>query len=205
MQIRKGQLLILIVNLLALACFSVHFIRNANYEFVIYIAVIVFFLVVFIATNHKVYYPNALLWALTAWAVMHMVGGAMFINGVKLYEIILIPLSQDLPIFRYDQLVHIVGFATATATMFYILKPLLKERLEGYWALSIIVISAGLGIGALNEIVEFITSVIVSESGVGGYLNTSLDLVSDLIGAGLAMLIIRIAERDFFAKAPVEK
>lgn len=204
MQIRKGQLAILIINLLALAGFSVHFIAKANYEFVIYIAVIAFFLVVFLATNHKVYYPNALLWALTAWAVMHMAGGAVFINGIKLYEIILIPLSSKYPIFRYDQLVHIIGFATATVAMFYILKPLLREQLEGYWALSIIVISAGLGVGALNEIIEFITAVIVSEVGVGGYLNTSLDLVSDLIGATLAMITIRVAERDFFSGSSVK-
>jgi len=50
---------------------------------------------------------------------------------------------------------------------------------------------AGLGVGALNEIIEFIIAQIVPETGVGGYLNTSLDLVSNLIGAILAMLYIK--------------
>ncbi|MFA5553809.1 MAG: hypothetical protein WCZ89_04415 [Phycisphaerae bacterium] len=50
-------------------------------------------------------------------------------------------------------------------------------------------------------IAEFFTSLIVPESGVGGYINTSLDLVADLIGAILAMFVIRIFERDFFANS----
>jgi len=200
MHIKKGQLSILAVNLAALAVFAVLFFVRSNYEFVIYIGVIVFFLILIAATSHRVYYPNALLWALTAWAIMHMAGGAVYINKVRLYEIILVPLSQSIPVFRYDQLVHIVGFATATVTMFYVLKPLLRADMERFAALSIIIVAAGLGIGALNEIVEFITGMIVPESGVGGYLNTSLDLVSDLIGAVLAMGIIRVSERKFFRK-----
>ena len=203
MHIRKGQLTILIFNLLALAGFSVHFFIKGNYEFIIYVGVIAFFLIVFIATNAKIYYPNTLLWALTVWAVMHMAGGSVFIKGVKLYEIILIPLSATIPIFRYDQLVHIIGFATATATMFYILKPLLRPQLKSFWALSIIIIFAGLGIGAFNEILEFVTSLIVPESGVGGYLNTSLDLVSNLIGAILAMFIIRLTNGNLLEKETI--
>jgi uncharacterized membrane protein YjdF len=84
--------------------------------------------------------------------------------------------------------------------MFYVLKPLLKPKLDGYWALSIVVIMAGLGIWALNEIVEFIATLIVAETGVGGYINTSLDLVSDLVGAIIAMFLIRVIEADFFKK-----
>ena len=44
----------------------------------------------------------------------------------------------------------------------------------------------------INELLEFIATVLVPETGVGGYVNTSLDLVSDLIGAILAMVIIRL-------------
>lgn len=190
----------MIVNLLAIAGFSVHFIAKANYEFIMYIGVITFFLIVFVATNSKVYYPNGLLWGLTLWALMHLAGGALYFNGTLLYSIMLIPLSEKLPIFRYDQLVHIIGFGVSTMVMFYVLKPLLKPKLDGYWALSIVVIMAGLGIGALNEIVEFIATLIVAETGVGGYINTSLDLVSDLVGAIIAMFLIRVIEADFFKK-----
>ena len=41
----------------------------------------------------------------------------------------------------------------------------------------------GLGFGGLNEIIEFGATVISPNTGVGGYVNTALDLVADLIGA----------------------
>jgi uncharacterized membrane protein YjdF len=198
MFIRKGQLPILIFNLLAIAFFSYRFLKLANYEFIIYIGVIVFFLIVIAATNSRIYYPNLLLWGLTLWAFMHMSGGGIRFGDGCLYDIILIPISSKYPILRYDQVVHTVGFAVATAVMFYLLKPILKPGLDKFTALSIVVVMAGLGVGALNEIIECLVSAIVSESGVGGYVNTSLDLIADLIGAILAMVILRITERDFF-------
>jgi hypothetical protein len=42
---------------------------------------------------------------------------------------------------------------------------------------------AGMGLGALNEIVEFIAVLTLPETGVGGYVNTSLDLTANTIGA----------------------
>ncbi len=185
----------MIFNCCALLVFSAHFLIKINYEFIIYIGVILFFLTVIIISNRKVCYPNTVLWLLTLWAVLHMAGGSLYLNNVKLYEMMILPLSQTYPVLRYDQLVHIIGFGAATLTLFYILKPLLQPELKTWTAVSIIVFAAGLGIGALNEIIEFVTSCIVPESGVGGYLNTSLDLVADFIGALLALIIIRIRHR----------
>ncbi len=65
------------------------------------------------------------------------------------------------------------------------------KKMVGFTALSIVIVMAGLGVGAWNEIVEFFVAEIISASGVGGYLNTSLDLVADLIGAILGLLYIR--------------
>jgi uncharacterized membrane protein YjdF len=192
MLIKKGQLPIVIVNVLALLFFAALFASKKNYEFLLYIGVIIFFLVVILASNKRVAYPNGTLWGLTIWAFLHMSGGGLYFRGTKLYEIILIPISESYNIFRYDQFVHIVGFGVATLVMYHLVEPLLKPELKGWTALSIVVIMAGLGVGALNEIVEFTATVLVPETGVGGYTNTSLDLVSDLIGAIGAMIIIRM-------------
>jgi uncharacterized membrane protein YjdF len=123
-----------------------------------------------------------------------MSGGGLYINGVKLYEIILVPISSKYEIFRYDQFVHIVGFGVATLVMYHLLRPLLKPDLNKSVALSIVIVMAGLGVGALNEIIEFTATVLVPETGVGGYVNTSLDLVSDLIGSVLALVVIRMRQ-----------
>jgi hypothetical protein len=195
-EIRKGQLPILVFHLCVLVGFSACFLAQKNFEFIFYVGVIVFFLMVFILTNSRVYYPNALLWSLSIWALMHLSGGAVYVNEAKLYDMILIPLSGRYPIFRYDQLVHIIGFATATVVMFYVLKPMLRSDLKGWFALSIVTVAAGLGVGAFNEIVEFIATGLMSETNVGGYLNNSLDLAADFIGALIAMMIIRITNKS---------
>ena len=120
-----------------------------------------------------------------------MAGGTVYLNGTKLYRLMLLPLSENYPILRFDQAVHIWGFGVATITMYCLLRPLLKDNLNRFVALSIVLVMAGLGLGAFNEIMEFIITQIVAETGVGGYLNTSLDLVSNLIGAILGMFYIR--------------
>ena len=191
MLIKKGQLPILLVNAIAVVLFTILFASRKNYEFLLYIGVIIFFLIVILATNKKVDYPNGVLWGLTFWALLHMSGGGLYIRGAKLYELILVPISADYGIFRYDQFVHIVGFGAATLVMYHVLKPSLMPGLRRGPALFIVVVMAGLGVGALNEIIEFIATVLVPETGVGGYTNTSLDLVSDLIGAIAAVMIIR--------------
>ncbi|MFH1585340.1 MAG: hypothetical protein ABIB79_01065 [archaeon] len=116
-------------------------------------------------------------------------------NGEVFYTLILIPLSETYSIFKYDPFVHIVGFGVAALMMWVVLKPKLKP-LGNWTAISIIIIMAGLGVGALNEIIEFTATVAVPETNVGGYINTSLDLVADLIGAVLAMIYIRVKNGD---------
>jgi len=51
MRVDKGQWTILLVNLLYLLVFGVFYLSRQNYEFLLYIGVIVFFFVVIIATN----------------------------------------------------------------------------------------------------------------------------------------------------------
>jgi len=197
MYIKKGQIPILIVNILSLIIFSIIFLNRKNYEFMIYIGVIIFFLFVILSTNRKVDYPNGVLWGLTLWSLLHMSGGGIFINGQKLYQLMIIPIvGQPYNIFKYDQFVHIVGFGVATLALYYLLKPLIKKDNKKWVALSIVVVMAGLGAGALNEIIEFIATVIVPETGVGGYENSSLDLISNLIGAIVAMTYIIIKDKN---------
>ena len=187
MHLKKGQLPIFIVNIAALLIFAFVFAKRKNYEFMIYIGVIIFFLFLILYTNKKINYPNSILWGLTAWSLLHMSGGGIYINGRKLYALMIYPIvGEPYNIFKFDQFVHIVGFFVATLVVYHLIKPKLVK--DHKWvALSIVVVMAGFGLGALNEVVEFIATVITPETGVGGYENTALDLVSNLIGAVLAM------------------
>ena len=191
MKLSRAHLALLLVNVGQLLVFGTVYLLRRNYEFVIYVGVIVFFLGVIGGTVRRVPYTVGSLVGLTVWAFLHMAGGSIFLGGTRLYEIILLPLSAKYPILRYDQFVHIWGFGASTLVMFCVLRPLLRDGLSRFAALSIVVVMAGLGVGAFNEVVEFFVAAAVPESGVGGYMNTSLDLVADLIGAMLGMVYVR--------------
>ncbi len=193
-KIRPVHIILLIINIALLVAFGTAFTLRKNYEFIIYVGVIIVCLAVIAVTFFKVRYSIPTLIGLTIWSAMHLSGGTFHINGTLLYELILIPLSQKYPILRYDQLVHTWGFAVATLTMFDVLRPLLIPTKSGqhYIALSIVVIMAGLGVGAFNEIVEALVAATVPESGVGDYVNTALDLIADLLGAILAIAFINL-------------
>ena len=47
----------------------------------------------------------------------------------------------------------------------------------------VVTILAASSIGALNEIIEFLAVVALGTDGVGGYTNTAIDLVANLLGA----------------------
>jgi uncharacterized membrane protein YjdF len=192
MLIKKGQFGIFAFNLIYLLFFIFIFLSRRNYEFILYVGVIILFFILILLTNKKVDYPNFVLWGLSIWGFLHMAGGGILIDGKRLYELILINISENYSILKYDQFVHIFGFFVATLVVFVLLNPLLKTNLKKWTALSIVVVMAGFGLGALNEVVEFIATVITPATGVGGYMNTSLDLISNLIGAILAMIYIRI-------------
>jgi len=195
MQLKKGQLPILIVHGIALIIFTVIFLSRRNYEFLVYVGVILTAMFLILYTNNRVDYPNSLLWGLTLWSVMHMSGGGIFIGGRKLYGLMIFNIvGEPYNIFRYDQLAHIIGFSVATLLMYTLIKPILIEK-HRWAALSVVVIMAGLGVGAVNEIIEFMVTVFNPGSGVGGYINNALDLVANLIGAMIAMVFIYFRER----------
>ncbi len=64
------------------------------------------------------------------------------------------------------------------------------------WGRLLIVWAAGQGFGGLNEVVEFAAVLAVPDTNVGGYLNTGWDLVANLAGCTVAVLLIRFGRRE---------
>jgi len=192
---RKGQLPILVVIVVSLTVFATVVVLRGSYGLLSYVGLILLVLLVILASDKKISYPNGLLLGLTLWAILHMLGGGVRIGATTLYATILIPLSRTYPILRYDQFVHIIGFGVATLLMHHLLKPLLKPDPTRWKALYLVVGMAGMGVGALNELIEFAATQLTSETGVGGYMNTCLDLVANMIGAILALAFLRIRDK----------
>ena len=193
MFLKKGQLPILIVNLILILVFGSIAISRKNYEFIGYMGVIVFFFILILATNKKHNLSNGILWGLTTWALMHMVGGLIIIKEQTVYNLTLINLieTSNFIILRYDQFVHLIGFGVATLVAYSLLKPYLNKKVN-MKVLSVLIVLLGMGAGALNEIIEFFAVLALPETGVGGYYNTMFDMVFNTIGAILAVIFINV-------------
>ena len=181
----RRELPVIVVNVIYITCFTFIALGNANYEFVMYAGVVLALFGWILYKQETVRFDRTILWGLTGWGLMHMAGGNVRINGEILYGLQLISVYL-----RYDQLVHAFGFAIATLVCFHLLRPYLRDDLAKWWPLAILVILMGLGLGAVNELVEFVAVRNIPETNVGGYDNTLWDLVFDLIGAVLAVILL---------------
>jgi len=182
----KEQRPIAIVTGLYMLFFTWLYLSRANYEFLIHIFILLFFAGIILYSNFKVRYPQLLLWALALWGFLHMSGGAFYFGETRLYEIMLANIYEPLNIFRYDQALHLYGFGVVTLIFHHIIK-----RPKITIPVGIVLVMAGTGAGALYEIFEFVATRLVSEHGVGGYVNNSMDLIFNFLGSFLAVLLIK--------------
>jgi len=182
----RSHLPIIGVFVLTLTYFMTIFVQRANYEFMIYVGINILIALIVLVTYRFFQYPTHLLWALAVLNLAHMAGGGVFVEGKRLYEIILIPLSATLPVIKYDQLVHFGGIVVVT----FLLHHLVHKKVHSNGQFFFLLALAGLGVGAIHEIAEFIITVIVPETGVGGYENTMLDLAFNGLGSMAAAVYL---------------
>jgi len=164
--------------------FGAYHVASANYEFLWYAAVLVLFLILLVTTIHTSKFSPLILWGLSIWGLLHMAGGSIPVGDGVLYGAQLLNIISDgeIAILKYDQFVHAYGFAIATLVAHHLLALRWKEGASKA-LLYALAAGVGMGLGALNEIVEFIAVLTFPETGVGGYFNTALDLVSNMVGA----------------------
>lgn len=144
----------------------------------LYYAVLVPVLLLLIAyLDSRQPFSDLVLWGLALWAVMHMAGGLVPASGDRvLYNVWL------LPFVRFDHLVHAIGFGFAGLAFREGVRTSLSSATSG----AAIVWIGGLGIGALNEMVEFLITKVSPDTNIGGFDNTGWDLVANLVGASIA-------------------
>ncbi len=193
MNFTKHEKLIIAVNVIGALFFTVLFVSRGNYEFIIYIIVLGSLMALIMGT-HKIFkYSTSVLWALTIWSFAHLIGGGLeYAPGEVFYKLMILPIiGEPYSVLKYDQVVHFYGFWVSAIVMYYVLKPSLTKNIINTRSIIFIIVMASLGLGAMNEIVEFGATVIVPDTNVGGYENTAIDLVSDLLGAVGAGIYLR--------------
>jgi hypothetical protein len=167
-----------------------------NQEFLFYIVVMVVLVGVIWIVHRNIGLEIATLWALSLWGLLHMAGGLLTVpeswpisGDIRvLYSLWLIPERL-----KYDQVVHAYGFGVATWVCWQGIRTAIRHRggdAVPTGGLMVLAAAAGMGLGALNEVIEFAATLLVPETNVGGYLNTGWDLVANTTGATLAAVVI---------------
>lgn len=181
---------------LYLAVFTALFIRDFNIEFIAYVAVIIFIFALLYGTLDKTGIPASILAGLSLWGLLHMMGGSMPTADGVLYNWRMLPVfegSGELYILKFDQFVHAYLFAVVALLFLHLLRNYFGNR-HSQLLTGFIAVCASMGVGAINEIIEFIAVLTIPDNNVGGYLNTALDIVFNFVGALLAVLIFYLAD-----------
>lgn len=195
MILTRREVPVLIVNLIYIPFFSYIALGRKNYEFLLYALIVLLVGALVVWKQRRVRFDLSILWGLTVWGLMHMAGGNIQVADGVLYSAIVVPIWPALHILRYDQVVHVLGFGVATLVCYHLLRPYLRETPERWGTLGFLVVLMGCGVGAINEIIEFITVLTLPETYVGGYDNTMLDLCFNLLGGILAVFVLGLRRR----------
>ncbi len=174
--------------------------RQGNTEFLMYAVVMVVFIAIVLLLHNAIRFSPLAIWLLAIWGFLHMGGGTVPVDpaltdayraatdeaarptSAVLYSLRIHP---DLP--KYDQLVHAFGFFSATIACYQALRALLRAPRSLPTAIAAALM--GIGLGAINEVIEFIAVLTMPETNVGGYTNTAWDLVANTIGATAAAFV----------------
>jgi hypothetical protein len=194
------ELLVLVFTLCYLVPFGAICLRGGNREFILYLGVMVV-LIAAVGWLHTVVRLNVFtLWGLSLWGLAHLAGGLVNIpeswpyeDAPVLYDWWLIP--QRL---KYDQVIHAYGFGITTWMCWQGLARECERRgvaVVPSLGLLTLCFAAGMGFGALNEVVEFTAVLTIPNTNVGGYVNTGWDLVANAAGCLIAVTMIGFASR----------
>ncbi|OVE74948.1 hypothetical protein BVX95_00805 [archaeon D22] len=173
-----------------LAAFIIAALIRKNYEFLFYASSLILLVLIIQISDKKFDYPKIALWGMNSWLILHLLGGMAKIGSTRLYDFMLLDIiGEPYHILKYDQFVHAYCYFFAAFFIYTLIK---KEAPKMQWGLAVfLTIVASIGIGGINEIIEFMAVVLVDSNGVGGYYNTAIDLVANTIGAIFAIPFLK--------------
>lgn len=166
--------------------------RLSNWEFILYVFVVLIIGMLIKNIHEKVRFSTGILWCLSLWGLAHMLGGLLPIpaswphegSHTVLYSFWIIP-----DLLKYDHIIHGYGFGVGTWACWQALSPIVTGSKE-YISEIVLAVLASNGLGAINEIIEFFATLTLPSTNVGGYENTGWDLVFNLLGSLVAAVII---------------
>ncbi|MBT5571495.1 MAG: DUF2238 domain-containing protein [Alphaproteobacteria bacterium] len=193
MNIKPSEWTVLGVTVGYIAVFSAIFLSSGNNEFLWYVITLLILVGLVALGQRTAKFPAVILWSLSLWGLIHMAGGGVPVADSVLYAHVVLPVyaAGEFVFLRYDQIVHFYGFGITAWVLWHLLQRNFPA-LHGTTSLLVFPVLGAMGLGAVNEIIEFIAVVVFPNTNVGGYVNTALDLVFNASGAIMAMVLIKL-------------
>ena len=173
---------------------GLYFLKDFNFEFVIYVGVIIAAFVLLFGTLKITQFPVYILWLISFWGLLHILGGSVITQDGVLFAYKIYPFIDyggDFYILKYDQVVHLYLYGVMTLVFWHVLVYTFKAK-GPIWMFLLLSMMAAMGVSALNEIMEFLIAVTLERNGVGGYENAMLDLIFNFSGTVSATVLLCI-------------
>lgn len=195
----KLNLSILIFTITYTIIAGIYFLSVGNLEFLWYVGILASLIILMIVLHKKFKFSSIVLFGASLWGFLHMLGGGLRINGERLYGKMIISIyNSDVPgmqILKYDQFMHFYTYVVVVVLLFYILNTYLKEKVN-WLIISVLLVFMAVGVGAINEIVEFMPVVFLENTGVGGYHNTLLDIIFNMLGSIAGVIYLSFKKKN---------
>ena len=182
----KKEIVVISVIFFAFSLFFLAMsILNGNYEYIYYNSTLLLGFIALFVFYNKIHLKIPLLTGLTILALLHLAGGNIIDNGLRLYQTSV----YSIP---YDKIVHVFGSFVVTLIAYnFIERTLDREDRKKTLLVGFIILMIGVGAGAIVEIIEFLATLIFDNTIVGDYANNAGDLVANLVGV-LAALVFSL-------------
>ncbi len=175
-------------GLFLLMCWAAYFDRFLHYrgrenlsEFFVYAVVILGAIAVGWRLCRGFRVPSLLLFSAQVGIILHFAGGLAILGNERLYDQIIFGI-------RYDKYVHLINAFVFT---FLVHRMPWRQMYPARWFGDLASLVTVLGLGAVIEIVEYAVTLTVVNNGVGNYDNNMQDLIANVCGASLAVIVHR--------------
>ncbi len=193
--IKGSEWALIVFNVLYVLCFAVYYILQKNYEFLVYVAVVIGLLVLVCAVQRTIRFPLTILWLLSLWGLLHMAGGSVHMpTGEVLYRWIPVEIynahevTGEFVILKFDQILHFYIYFVMSLVIGHLVFTRADKKIRALYVACFVAL-ASMGVSVVNELIEFGAVVYLGQTGVGGYFNTLLDLVFNTLGAIVGSLV----------------
>ena len=184
---KNRNYLILIFTVGYFITFLVNAFIQGNLEFIYYIFLLSGLIFVIVILNRVLHLAFFIIFNLSLMGFFHLLGGNLYLGATRLYDYYFIA-----GFLKYDNFVHVYGTFIATIILYNLISPIVADHIrKNYLLLAIGLVLMAIGIGALNELVEFLAVLFFNAAEqVGGYFNNSLDLLFNTLGAIIGSVVI---------------